>query len=111
VVTLPEGKDVVRKAVIDDKAKGRLGSVIEISAGGCSIKSQNYLNRGDLLRVDIDIERRQTVSILGKIVNLRKVSPGTATMHVQFTKMSKKNMNSINAYIYGIGEKTSILDY
>ncbi|MCL2704883.1 MAG: PilZ domain-containing protein [Spirochaetaceae bacterium] len=111
VVTLPEGKDVVRKAVIDDKIKGRLGSVIEISAGGCSIKAQNYLNKGELLRVDIDIERRQTVSILGKIVNLRKVAPGTATMHIQFTKMSKKNMNSINAYIYGIGEKTSILDY
>jgi len=111
VVTLSEGKDVVRKAVVDDKAKGRLGSVIEISAGGCSIKAQNSLNKGELIRVDIDIERRKTVSVLGKIVNLRRVGPGTATMHIQFTKMSKQNMNSINAYIYGIGERTSILDY
>ncbi|MCL2480802.1 MAG: PilZ domain-containing protein [Spirochaetaceae bacterium] len=111
IVTLSEGKEVVRKAVIDDKAKGRLGSVIEISAGGCSIKSPNYLNRGELLRVDIDIEKKQTASVLGKIVNIRKVAPGTAIMHIQFTKMSKKNMNSINSYIYGISERSSILDY
>ena len=111
IVTLTEGKEVIKKAVIDDNAKGRLGSVLEISAGGCSIKSPNFLNKGELLRVDIDIEKRKTVSILGKIVNLRRVGPGAATMHIQFTKMSKKNMNSINAYIYGIGERTSILDY
>ncbi|MCL2792802.1 MAG: PilZ domain-containing protein [Spirochaetaceae bacterium] len=111
IVTLVDGKTTVKKAVIDDNAKGRLGSVLEISAGGCSIKSQNCLNRGDLLRVDIDIERRQTISALGKIVNIRKVTPGTATMHIQFTRMSKKNMNSINSYIYGIGERTTILDY
>ena len=111
VVTVTEGKSVVKKAVIDDTNRGRLGSVIEISAGGCSIKSPNFLNKGNLIRIDIDIEKKQTVSILGKIVNLRRVAPGTATMHVQFTKMSKKNMNSINAYIYGIAEKTSILDY
>lgn len=111
IATIMEGKTAVRKAVIDDQAKGRLGNVIEISAGGCSIKSPSYLNKGDLLRVDIDIERRKTVSVLGKIVNLRKSAPGTAIMHIQFTKMSKKNMNSINSYIYGIGEKTSILDY
>ena len=111
VVTLTEGKNVVKKAVIDDTNRGRLGSVLEISAGGCSIKSSNYLNKGNLLRVDIDIEKKQTVSILGKIVNIRKVGPGTATMHIQFTKISKRNMNSINSYIYGIGERTSILDY
>ena len=111
VVTLKEGKATVKKAVIDDNSKGRLGNVIEISAGGCSIKSQSFLNKGELLRIDLDIERRQTISMLGKIVNLRKLAPGLATMHIQFTRMSKKNMNSINSYIYGIGEKTSILDY
>ena len=111
VITLLEGKTEVKKAVMDDASKGRLGSVLEISAGGCSIKSANYLTKGDLLKVDIDIERRKTVSILGKIVNLRRIALGTAIMHIQFTKMSKKNMNSINSYIYGIEEKTSILDY
>ncbi|MCL2294743.1 MAG: PilZ domain-containing protein [Spirochaetes bacterium] len=111
VVTLTEGKEVVKKAIIDDNAKGRLGSVLEISAGGCSIKSPNYLNKGELIRVDIDIEKKQSVSALGKIVNTRRAGLGAAIMHVQFTRTSKKNMNSINSYIYGIGERTSILDY
>jgi c-di-GMP-binding flagellar brake protein YcgR len=110
IMTFGTGKDVVKKAVISDK-KGRLGTVIEISAGGCSIKASNYLNKKDLVKIDIDIERKNTISILGKIVNLRKGDFGITIMHVQFTRMSKKHMNSINSYVYGIGEKTSILDY
>lgn len=110
IATIGSGKSAVRKAVVND-TKGKLGTVVEISAGGCSIKAGAYLNRGELLKVDIGLERKSTMTALGKVVNIRKEGPGNNIMHIQFTKMTKKNMNSINSYVYGIGEKESILDY
>lgn len=110
IATVGKGKQAVKKAVIND-ANGRLGTVIEISAGGCSIRTSNPLSRGDLVKIDIDIERKKTMSPLGKIVNTRREGPGNMVMHIQFTKMSKNSLNSINSYVYGIGEKDNILDY
>ncbi|MDX9800902.1 MAG: PilZ domain-containing protein [Spirochaetia bacterium] len=110
IATVGSGKSAVRKAVVNDP-KGKLGTVVEISAGGCSIRAGNYLNRGELLKVDIGLERKTTMTALGKVVNLRKEGMGNNVMHIQFTKMTKKNMNSINSYVYGIEEKESILDY
>ncbi len=110
IATVGKGKAAVKKAVLND-TKGKLGTVVEISAGGCSIRAANYLNKGELLKIDIGFEKKQSLSVLGKIVNLRKEGPGNAVMHVQFTKMTKNNMNSINSYVYGIAEKESILDY
>ena len=110
VATVGKGKNQIKKAVLQDN-RGRLGTIIEISAGGCSIKGTNTLNRGDLVKIDIEIERRKQISILGKIVNARRESNGYNVMHVQFTKMSRNNLNNINSYVYGIGDKESLLDY
>ena len=51
------------------------------------------------------------MGILGKIVNTRREGAGTTIMHIQFTTISRTNMNSINTYVYGIDERGSILDY
>ena len=109
IMTIGKGKNKQKKAVLAD-SKGRLGNILEISAGGCSIKSGNSLQRGELVKINLDLEHNK-MGILGKIVNIRKEGLGTTIMHVQFTTISRTNMNSIHTYVYGIDERGSILDY
>lgn len=97
-IVVLKGKE--KKAVIED-AHRRIGTIIEISAGGCSIRTTNILNKGDLLKLEFDISRKQKVFALGKVVKINKIGIN-GIMHIQFTKMSKANMNLINSYIYDI---------
>ena len=108
-MTIGKGKNRQKKAVLAD-AKGRLGNILEISAGGCSIKSGNSLQKGELIKINLDLEQNK-MGILGKIVNTRREGIGTTIMHIQFTTISRANMNSIHTYVYGIEERGSILDY
>ena len=109
IMTIGKGKNKGKKAVLND-AKGRLGNILEISAGGCSIKSGNSLQKGELIKIDLEMDKKK-MGILGKIINIRREGIGNTIMHVQFTKMSRANLNSINTFVYGIDERSSILDY
>jgi hypothetical protein len=109
IMKVGRGKNRQKKAVLAD-SKGRLGNILEISAGGCSIKSGNSLQKGELIKINLDMNGKK-MGILGKIVNIGREGPGTSTMHIQFTTISCSNLNSINTFIYGIDEKGSILDY
>lgn len=109
IMTIGKGKNRQKKAVLAD-SKGRLGNILEISAGGCSIKSGNSLQKGELIKINLDMNGKK-MGILGKIVNTRREGPGNTIMHIQFSTISRANLNSINTYIYGIDERGSILDY
>ena len=109
IMTIGRGKTKQKKAVLAD-AKGRLGNILEISAGGCSIKSANSLQKGELIKINLDMNQKK-MGILGKIVNTRREGLGTTIMHIQFTTISRTNMNSIHTFVYGIEERGSILDY
>ncbi len=109
IMTIGRGKNRQKKAVMADN-KGRLGNILEISAGGCSIKSSNSLQKGELIKINLDMGQKK-MGILGKIVNTRREGLGATIMHIQFTTISRTNLNSINTYVYGIDERGSILDY
>ena len=102
VMTLGSGRNRQKKAYID-KSKSMLGTIIEISVGGCSIRATRPLPKASLVKVDFEAERNITISSYGKVVNVRKESSRSTTMHIMFTRLSKKNLNLINTYIYEYG--------
>jgi c-di-GMP-binding flagellar brake protein YcgR len=99
ILTSGIGKKQVKKAFVESKS-GALGTIMEVSAGGCSLKTNYPLKKGDLIKVEFETARGQSVKSFGKVVNFRKAPPYGGIMHIQFTRMSQSHLNNINSYVY-----------
>ena len=75
------------------------GSVLDVSIGGCSIKTNSLVRAGQRLKIEFTREDDSVVVALGEV--LRTERSGTSTiMHVKFLKVPRKSLNSINAMVY-----------
>ncbi|MBI9103399.1 MAG: PilZ domain-containing protein [Spirochaetales bacterium] len=99
VITTGVGKAKKKKAFVESK-NGSLGTILEVSSGGCSIKTTYPLKRGELIKIDFETYKGNPVSGYGKVVSMTKVRPMGGIMHVQFTRLSQKFMNRINSFVY-----------
>ena len=98
------GKNAKKRAVVEN-SRGNLATMLDISAGGCSIRSVHPLTAGELIKVDFETEDRSSVSFYGKVINTRKATPHGGVMHIKFTRITKGNLNSINAFVYNYQEE------
>jgi c-di-GMP-binding flagellar brake protein YcgR len=89
----------VRQAVVN-KSRSLLGSMQDISAGGCAILAQNTVPKGSLVQVDFETVRGKPVTVYGKVRGITPNPPRRKTIHVQFTNVSRKNMNTIRDFVY-----------
>ncbi len=86
--------------------KELMGTLIDISAGGCSIISPAPRPEGDYIEIKTIIDGTIEDTMIGKIIRCHKESASDDTiMHIRFAKMSRATMNRIFAYIYKYGEK------
>ncbi|MFO7849060.1 MAG: PilZ domain-containing protein [Spirochaetia bacterium] len=99
VVTSGSGKNAKKQAIVENK-KGTLGTVLEVSAGGCSIRSSYPLAKGELIKNVFETERGMQVTAFGKIRSMTRTHPVGGIMHVMFTRVSRQNINKINQYVY-----------
>ena len=99
VMEFREGRKIRKKAIVQKNLR-ILGTVIDISAGGCSIRTLTLLDRGTLVRIEFDIARKLPVAAFGKVRKVRKENLRGGTMHVMFTKVSSRNLNQIYSYVY-----------
>jgi hypothetical protein len=99
IITSGFGRNQKRKAVVD-ASNGILGTIIEISAGGCSMRASYPLGPGELLKIEFEAFDGEKITAFGKNKSIKRVKPMGAVMHIMFTKISQKNINSINSFIY-----------
>jgi hypothetical protein len=99
VVTTGRGKKQKKQAVVAGR-KNILGNLIDISSGGCSLKTNFPLKKGELIRLQFELERGKPVIAFGKVVATHKERYSGTVMHIQFTRVTRKNINEINAIIY-----------
>ncbi len=99
VITSGFGKNAARKAIVD-KNRGTLATLIDISAGGCAMRSSYPLGRGELLKMEFETEKRQKITVYGKVMGMTKIYPTGGIMHIMFTRVSRAHMNRINSFIY-----------
>lgn len=100
------GKKKEKRAIISERSA--LGQIQDISSGGCAIRTTSPLKQGALLKIQFEVGRRKPVIAFGKLVGLEKNSSAGTIMHVKFTKVTRKNINKINAYVYNINMKAAI---
>ncbi len=104
IITSGYGKNQKRKAIVDTKS-GILGTIIEVSSGGCSMRASYPLGTGELLKMEFEAIEGEKVTAFGKVKSIKKIKPMGGVMHIMFTKVSQKNINSINSFIYDLSGK------
>jgi hypothetical protein len=75
-------------------------TLIDLSSGGCGIKTNYPLKPGNLIRIQFEPNRRDKIIAFGKVKSIRKTRPVGAVMHIQFNNLTRQNLNKINAYVY-----------
>ena len=99
VVPVGVGKKAQKRAIVEND-RGSLGTLIDISAGGCAIKSTKPVPRGGLIKLQFETGNSPSIWCFGKVISTRKTPPMGGIMHIVFTKVTNKNLNSINSFVY-----------
>jgi c-di-GMP-binding flagellar brake protein YcgR len=77
------------------------GTILDISAGGCSIQSAMIRPIGEYMQIQCILKQDTEETIIGKVVRLHQNTPdGDTVMHIQFAKMPRATMNRIFNFIY-----------
>lgn len=105
IMPVGTGRHAKKRAFVSDERRG-FGRLEDISAGGCSIRSQRPLKAGTLIKVEFETWDRTKLTAFGKIRSTQRTPLRYGIMHIMFTRVSRKNLNMIQSYVYGIAEQT-----
>lgn len=92
------GRKIEKKTIVDDRRS--LGTILDISAGGCAIKSAAALNAGAYLKIEFDDDHDRSHAALGRVIRTNKTGGIGGIMHIQFAKIPRKTLNAINALVF-----------
>ena len=99
VIPVGVGKKAKKRAIVESD-KGALGTLIDISAGGCAIKSTKPVPKAGLIKLQFETGEGHSIWCFGKVINIQKDYPMGGIMHIVFTRVTHKNLNSINSFVY-----------
>ena len=66
-----------------------LGTVVDLSAGGCAIQTLNPFDKGKLVMVEFDIDRKAPIRTFGKVMHVHRQKGRGGVMHVMFTRVTR----------------------
>ncbi len=107
ITEVPEGRTVQRKASVE-KSMRALGTVIDLSAGGCAIQTMNPFERGKLIMIEFDIEKAAPVRAFGKVMTVQREKGRGGSMHVMFTRVTRQHLNRISEFVYDFGQPSTM---
>ena len=97
LVYAEQGRKGEKRLVVD---KRRLtGNILDISIGGCSIKTAAPINSGARLKIECNQGGNTPIAVLGQVLRTNR-SGASTIMHIKFLKIPRKSMNAINAFVY-----------
>jgi hypothetical protein len=80
-----------------------VGEILDISSGGCSIRTRGLLKPGLRLKISFEDNKKNAV-VLGQVLRINRGSSITSFVHVKFIKGSLRALNIINAVVYRYNE-------
>ena len=101
------GRKGDRKAVIETNLR-TLGTVVDLSAGGCAIQSLNPFEKGKLVMIEFDIDKRAPVRTFGKVMHVQRHKTRGGVMHVKFTRVTQQHLNRISEFVYDFSRPTTL---
>jgi hypothetical protein len=104
LVTLVEsgkGRNKTSKLIVSPKKF--TGTIRDISAGGCSIKTPVPVQAGSRLKINCNLGNGEQATVLGQVIRSNRSATMTV-IHVKFIKVPMRAYNSINTLVFGYGE-------
>jgi c-di-GMP-binding flagellar brake protein YcgR len=102
-----EGRKIQRKAVVEQSQR-TLGTIVDLSAGGCAVQTTTPVEKGRLVMVEFDIDRRQAIRVFGKVVQVRKQPGKSGMMNIMFTRVTRQHLNRISEFVYDFSRPTTV---
>ena len=101
VLTTGRGRKRRTQAFVN-KNRRIFGRFEDLSAGGCAVRTQVPLPKGDILRIDFEYGDGIPISVYGMVRGVDSRRAAGRLMHIKFTRVSRKNLNHIQSYVYGL---------
>jgi len=76
------------------------GSILDISAGGCALKTPAAIPVGSRLKISIDYSDDHYIHILGQVLRTNRSGAAGTILHIKFLKVPRRAFNSISAMVY-----------
>jgi c-di-GMP-binding flagellar brake protein YcgR len=103
VISVGKGRKAKKQAFVN-KNRRIFGRFEDLSAGGCAIRTQIPLTAGSILKVDFEAADGTSISVFGRVRGVDRSRARGRLMHIMFTRVSRKNLNQIQSYVYGLVE-------
>jgi hypothetical protein len=103
VETVKEGRKKVPKLMVDKRRF--VGTILDISIGGCSIKTSAPVQVGSRLKIDMDYSDDSTLTVLGQVLRTNRTGAIGTIIHIKFIKVPRRAFNNINALVFGYDEE------
>ncbi|MFW5683674.1 MAG: PilZ domain-containing protein [Spirochaetota bacterium] len=103
VLTTGRGRKRRTQAFVN-KNRRIFGRFEDLSAGGCAIRTQVPLPKGDILKIDFENADGTPISVYGMVRAVERQRAKGRLMHIKFTRVSRKHLNQIQSYVYGLTE-------
>jgi len=103
VISVGRGRRAKKQAYVN-KTRRIFGRIDDISAGGCAVRTQVPLGSGNILKIDFEGADGSPISVFGRVRGLERSRTRGRVMHIMFTRVSRKNLNRIQSYVYGLVE-------
>jgi len=103
VLTTGRGRKQKTQAFVN-KNRRIFGRIEDLSGGGCSIRTQVPLPKGDILKIDFENADGSPISVYGMVRGVDRHRARGRLMHIKFTRVSRKHLNQIQSYVYGLTE-------
>lgn len=98
-----KGRNQATKLVVDSKKY--IGNVLDVSIGGCSIKTTAPVQVGSRLKISIDYDDNSLINVLGQVLRTNRSGSAGTIVHIKFLKVPRRAFNSINALVFGYSEE------
>jgi len=98
-----EGKKKPPKLVVDSKKI--VGTVLDISIGGCSLKTSTPIQVGSRLKITIDCNDNVLINVLGHVLRSNRSGSAGTILHIKFLKVPRRAFNSISALVFGYDDE------
>jgi hypothetical protein len=96
------GRKKTRKMTVDSRRFS--GTVMDVSMGGCSIRTNSTVPPGTRLKIEFDYLDKMIIAALGQVLRINRSGAISAILHIKFIKVPRKTMNAVNAMVYEYDE-------
>jgi c-di-GMP-binding flagellar brake protein YcgR len=101
-----QGRKTERKAVVEQNMR-TLGTVVDLSGGGCAVQTLNPFDKGKLVMIEFDIDKKAPIRAFGKVMHIHRQKGRGGVMHVMFTRVTRRYLNRISEFVYDFSRPTT----